>query len=299
MVRRRSVPKRSRPRRTGQGGVPTPNRSLPASDTIRQVERILREPRYESFIKQLSTAARDPKIRHILIGGLMDGQLVDDLVTSNVIIRKTGNLTPIQYEIDLTSTLAWIGTHPENVPHILRGGTLGPEHFGGNPIVTGGGGYIVDGHHRWSQVYLINPEARLRSIDLNVLDPEKALRASQIAIAAMTGEVPVQQVKTGKNLYAMSFEDIEENLPRYLSTEFYEAFYETNPTEFRTREDVHRHILGNIMRMRKNSRPASDIGRELMPQFDAIPGGPEAGTSALEEGKVNRSRPYIKPESAA
>ena len=293
MVRRRATRKRSRPRRTGQGGVPRPYRSLPVSDTIRQVERILREPRYESFIKQLGTAARDPKIRHILIGGLMDGQLVDDLVTSNVIIRKTSNLTPIQYEIDLMSTLAWIGGHPENVPHILRGGTLGPEHFGGNPIVTGGGGYIVDGHHRWSQVYLINPEARLRSIDLNIVDPEKALRASQIAIAALTGEVPVQPVKPGKNLYEMSLGDIEEALPRYLSKEFYEAFYETDP-RFVTREDVHRHIMGNIARMRKTSRPASDIGRELMPQFDVIPGGPQAGTEALEEGLVNRSRPYIK-----
>ena len=299
MVRRRAIRKRSRPRRTGQSGVPRPNRTLATNETIHQVERILREPRYEEFVKRLGTAVKDPKIRHILIGGLMDGQLVDDLVTSNVIIRKTNNLTPIQYEIDLTSTLAWIGGHPENVPHILRGGTLGPEHFGGNPIVTGGGGYIVDGHHRWSQVYLINPEARLRSIDLGVLDPEKALRASQIAIAALTGEVPVQQVKPGKNLYAMSLEDIEDALPRYLSKEFYEAFINTDPTAFRTREDVQRHIMGNIAQMRKTNRPASDIGRELMPQFDAIPGGPEAGTSALEEGQVNRSRPYIKPESAA
>jgi len=295
VTRRRTRNKRSRPRRgTGQGPTVKPNRSLPAKDTVQQLDSILNDPRYESFVSRLGAAAQDPKTRHVLRGGLLDGQLADDLVQTDIITRRASNLTPIQYEIDLESTLNWIGSHPENVPHILQGGTLNPRHFGGNPIITTNGDYIVDGHHRWSQVYLINPEARLKSIDLNVEDPEKALRASQVAVAAMTGQVAIKHVPPDKNLYKMTIKDIRETLTRLLTPRFYTAFYEHNPEQFTSKTDVHRHIINNIARMRHTNRPATDISRNLMPQLDTITGGATQGITALTEGQVNRRKPYTK-----
>ena len=259
---------------------------------VEEVDGILNEPRYEDFVERLGAAARDPKLRGVLVGGLLDGKLLDDLVQHDVgMLRMGRNLKPIQHEIDLEKSLEWVGRHPENVPLMLRGGTLGPEHLGGNPMVISYGRYIIDGHHRWSQVYMINPEARLKCINLHVEDPGAALRKSQTAIAALTGEVPVARVEPGKNVYTMKPGEIRAAIPRYLGPEFYQAFYDTHPDSFQTREDVHGYIYGNIMRMRRSSQPHTDIGRELMPQYTKV--GAKEGAEALKAGVVNVKPPYM------
>ena len=295
---KRTRQRRTRPRREKGSGVSPPTRTRPQGnpDTariVREVDSILNEPRYEDFVKRLGEAAEDPKLRGVLIGGLLDGKKLDDMVQHGDIMRMSQNLTPIQHEIDLEKSLEGVGQHPENVPLMLRGGTLGPEHFGGVPIVTGYGRYLIDGHHRWSQVYMINPEARLETINLHVEDPRAALRRSQVAIAALTGEVPVARVEPGKNVYTMSPEEIRATIPVYLGPAFYQAFYDTYPDRFRTREDVHDHIYGNIMKMRLMNLPQTDIGRELMPQLGKV--GARRGVEALEAGVVNIKPPYIKP----
>ena len=274
---------------------PTRSRPQPNPNTahlIREVDSILNEPRYEAFVEKLGAAAKDPKLRAVLIGGLMDGELLDDLVQYDDILRMSQNLKPIQYEIDLEKSLEWVGKHPENIPLMLRGGTLGPERFGGVPMVVSYGQYIIDGHHRWSQVYMINPEARLDCINLHIEDPLLALRKSQITIAATTGEVPVATVQPGKNIYTMSPMEIRSTIPRYLNPAFYQAFYDTYPNRFKCEEDVQAHIYGNILRMRRESRPLSDIGRELMPQYGKV--GAFRGVEALEAGMVNNEPPYVK-----
>jgi len=256
------------------------------------VDSILNEPKYETFVKRLGEAAGDPKLRGVLMGGLMDGELMDDLVQHDAGIMRMGqNLKPIQHEIDLEKSLEWVGRHPENVPLMLRGGTLGPEHFGGHPMVISYGQYIIDGHHRWSQTYMINPEARLECINLHIEDPRAALRKSQAAIAALTGEAPVARVEPGKNVYIMSPEEIRATIPRYLTPAFYQAFYDTYPDSFQTKEDVHGYIYQNIMKMRRVSRPQTDIGRELMPQYTKV--GAREGVRALGAGVVNVKPPYV------
>ncbi len=308
MTRRRIKHKRTRPKRekreTG-GSIPTrtqsqnktpqnkPQSNKNLSQVIRKVDNILNEPKYEDFVQTLGTATQDPKLRGVLIGGLLDGELTDDIVQyDDGILRMGRNLKPIQHEIDLAKSLQYIGQHPENVPLLLRGGTLGPEHFGDNPIIISYGQYLIDGHHRWSQAYMINPEARLKTINLHIQDPKRALRKSQTAIAALTGKVPVAKVEPGKNIYTMNPETIKTTIPRYLSQEFYQAFYDTHPNRFQNREDVHSHIYHNIMTMRRISQPHTDISRELMPQYTKI--GARKGVKALEEGMVNIKPPYIK-----
>ena len=259
---------------------------------VKKVDKIFNEPRYEVFIKKLGKAAQDPKIRGILIGGLLDGKKVDDIIKNTEIIRMGKNLAPIQHEIDLESSLKWVGQHPENVPLMLRGGTLEAKHFGGVPLVTGHGQYIIDGHHRWSQVYMINPEARLQTINLQIEDPRAALRESQIAIAALAGEVPTQRIQPTKNIYTMTPRQIKTLIPKYLTPEFYEAFYKTYPRRYKTRDDVNTHLYKNIIKMRQQNQPQTDIGRELMPQYSKV--GVEKGTKALSRGRVNIKHPYTK-----
>lgn len=302
MSRRRTRNRRTRPkRRSGGTGTPNkPTRSQIMEDSsrasARTVEKILNTPRYEDFVREIGIAVKDPKLRAILAGGLRDGELMDDMSHTSKIMRMGKNLSPIQYEIDLDKSLQWIGRNPENVPLILLGGTLDENHFGGNPIVTGAGDYIIDGHHRWSQVYFINPEARISCINISVENPKEALRKSQAAIGALTGEVPVAKVKPGNNVFRMSSAKIKETIPKHLSPEFYQAFYDTYPVRFSTQTDVHNHIYENIMHMRTQNPPRTDIGRELMPQYGTV--GANRGVTALEKGEINIKPPYkLKPKS--
>jgi hypothetical protein len=258
----------------------------------KEIDKLFKDPSYASFVEKLRDSAKDPKVRDVLIKGRMDGMILDDVVRYNQNVKKCDELKPIQREIDLEKSLKYIGQHPENVPLILQGGTLQAENFGGNPIVTSDDKFIVDGHHRWSQTYFINPDAKLETINLQIKNPEKALRASQVAIAAMTGNVPVQHVEKGKNVYKMSLEDIEKAIPDYLSPQFYEAFYKTKPDEFKTKEDVHNHLIKNIEKLRESSRPKGIASREHMPQFDEV--GATKATEALAKGKINIEEPYIK-----
>ena len=258
----------------------------------REIDSLLRDKSYSSFVKRLGSAIKDPKVRLLLIKGRQDGLVKDDLIKNTDVTKKLKRFYPTQTEIDIESSLKWIGEHPENVPTLLKGGTVSEKNFAGNSIITSKGKYIIDGHHRWSQVYLINPDAKVKTIDLQISDPEKALRVSQMTVAGLSGELVLQKVPEGKNLYKMPLRTIQKQLDSYLSPSFYQAFYDTQPNNFKTKQDVQKHIMANIKSMRKNNRPSTRIKREYMPQYDKI--GVEHAVKSLSKGEININKPYTK-----
>lgn len=96
----------------------------------------------------------------------------------------------------------------------------GENYFGDKPIETSGpiiiynGEWIIDGHHRWSQVYMVNPSAKINGINctyepgkgnkLGVLD---ILRIFQAAIGVITKDIKL--AKAGENIYTLKKEEIE------------------------------------------------------------------------------------------
>ena len=266
--------------------------SIVNGHTNREMNRLFNEPDYQVFVRNLGKAAEDPKVKAVLMRGLQDGLKRDDIIRTKHAVNQTETLQPIQSEIDLSKSLSYLGKNPKNVPKILRGETLGPSDFGGNDIVTSKDSYIVDGHHRWSQVYMINPEAKVESIDLNVENPRNALVASQVAIAGSTGKVSMRHVEEGKNIYKMPVGRIEEDMKTYFTPDFYNAFYQTAPDQFKSKDDVHNHILANILRMRIKSKPATDISRADMPVFDDV--NAQGAANKLSRGEINIHKPFVK-----
>ncbi|MDD5551422.1 MAG: hypothetical protein PHS34_09195 [Candidatus Omnitrophica bacterium] len=258
------------------------------------METIFKAPDYTSFIRRLGSAIYDPKVKLVLGKGLSDGVKTDDIIKSKNILKQVSKLKPIQREIDLEKSLAFLGKHPENVPLILKGGPLTSKNFGGHTVVTNKGKNIIDGHHRWSQVYLINPSAKIESVDLNVENPENALVASQAAIASITGSVDVRTVGEDKNIYSMPVDAIHKNMVKYLSPSFYEAFYKARPDQFKSSQDVEDYILGNILKMRVEVKPLTNLSRGIMPVFDEA--GVEYATDKLSMGKINLKPPFIKED---
>jgi len=250
---------------------------------------------YEAFIEQLGDIASDSKVKAVLIGGLYDGQIKDDKLGIKDIITPISSLKPTQREIDLEASLKWIGKNPGNVKDFLDNKTIGPEYFGGNEIVSANGKNIIDGHHRWSQVYFINPDAKLETVDLPILNPIKALKNSQIAIAGMSGKLLIKKVDARKNIFTMSLSKIKSDIPKYLTAPFYNEFYKHDPNKFKDQNSVNDYVYKNIIRLRKENKPVTQIHRGNMPQYDSV--GVKPIEKAFEKGTININYPYIKSEA--
>jgi len=247
---------------------------------------------YEAFIKQLGDIASDSKVKNVLIGGLYDGQIKDDKLNIKDFVSKTSDFKPTQREIDLEASLRWVGKNPENVSRILKGSNVGPEYFGGKEIVSANGKYIIDGHHRWSQIYFLNPDVKLKTVDLPILNPIKALKSSQIAIAGLSGKILIKKVDNEKNIFTMPLSKIKTEIPKHLTPQFYAEFYKHDSNKFKAQGDVNDHIYKNIIRLREENKPTTKIHRGKMPQYDSV--GVHPIENAFKKGSININPPYIK-----
>lgn len=103
-------------------------------------------------------------------------------------------MNPTQNEINLDASLG-------NNQGPLRNADRLQEYFNGgvikpfNNVVTADNGtYIVDGHHRWSAIYLINPSVQIVAQDLGYVPaPKVALKQAQFGVVADTGALKQSQ----------------------------------------------------------------------------------------------------------
>jgi len=171
----------------------------PSLRAAQALDQTLKEKDYVAFVNKLKELAGNPEFQKALNYGQKDGKPEDEKVALNAMSPKVTALRPTQNEIDMNGSLKFAVGSVKNLLGLLQDGEKSP---GGNPIVTGAGGTIVlDGHHRWSQVYCVNPNATIKAIDLQVpgAKPMDYLKIMQLAIASNLKKVPVQSVK-GTNL---------------------------------------------------------------------------------------------------
>lgn len=122
----------------------------------------------------------------ITTGGVSRGIPNSSVVVSEGFV-PVADLVPSQNEISLASSLGFpLGRDPDSLRTYFAGGNVTVAN---QLILTSADGqYVVDGHHRWSQLFLINPYASIGAADIGyVPNPKEALRATQLAIAAQTG----------------------------------------------------------------------------------------------------------------
>jgi hypothetical protein len=256
---------------------------------IAAVDNVLDVPDYEEYVSQLGTAAADPRVQAILRSGLEDGNRNDEKVGVSPGGGPCTQFFPIQNEIDLSKSLGYPATKdPSNVAKVLAGGPITAGDFGGSPIISAVNTYIVDGHHRWSQVYMLNPQAAIETMDIKISDPEAALRAMQAAIAVVQKRVPSAEVKKGMNVFTMEDEVMVAWMDKNFSDKFVQIYIENSKAQ--DKRGVIKQILANIHTMRKNNPPQTDTSRGNMPQTgkaDTI----DSELRALAGGVVNWKGP--------
>lgn len=222
------------------------------------VER-LRQNSFEDLGPALNEICFEERTRYLL--ELAFGEEADlNLSASNTSIPVL-DLTPCQNEIGLNDSLKFPLTGQCGCANYFNSPVTVVR-----PIVTYNGQYIVDGHHRWGQVYMMNPDAEITAIDFTggSGDPEQMLRDVQGAIAVSEGYVPSSEAH-GINVFETSDDEIREWIDSMMVNSCEEELKEL--LGFDTREEIVEYLVDNARELRDNNTPIPGApDRNYMPQ---------------------------------
>jgi hypothetical protein len=231
---------------------------------------------YPGFVAALGKFAGDPKFQNFV---KTNEALKSSVKLTSIPVTK---LIPTQNEIDVDKSLKFPLTKKESAGASLKGGAVKVK----SPIISFNGKYIIDGHHRWSQVYAINKDASIVAFDFTnpeIKNPLDALKLTQLAIiGAGASKIPTESVK-GQNLLVMAEADLKAYVEKTLTDDVLELFKKVKKLESKT--DVANYIWANVQSMQKTSQPVSGAPkRDIMPQAGEVPGGQNATIDALKSG---------------
>lgn len=281
-------------------------KQLLQEDVAQDVQDLIKNvANYQEFVSQLGKLASDPKVVAFLKSGERDGSETDDKFTATAKPIAVTALRPTQNEIDVKGSLFWPLTKPDAMTKCMSDAPITIK----APVVTYAGKWIIDGHHRWSQLYSMNKNGQINCIDLSgpKLNPIDVLKIVQMAIAADIGKVPQADVK-GQNLLKMP----EPNVKKYVKATIQDSCAKilipkiqknntgeepeqgNNVSESNTSKSdaqiAANYIWKNIESMQKTSQPAAGAPkRNFMPQTDDA----KDALNMIAKGAVNFNEPYV------
>jgi hypothetical protein len=244
---------------------------------------------YPEFVQKLGDNIKDPKF----VAAIEKFSKENPLKTTDIDV-PVKDLKPTQNEIDVNKSLSYPLTNAKSAATLLKGGTVA---IAGKKIVTAGGGkFIIDGHHRWSQSYVINPDIKIASLDIsNIDDGIDGLKATQLGIAADIKKVPTASVK-GSNLLKMGENELKAYVKDTITKEVMKEFVKAGKVKVNSNKDadnlsdknlnqVANFIWENVKQMQGGNQPVSGAPkRDIMPQTDDAPNW-DAKAPALESYK--------------
>lgn len=248
-----------------------------------------------------NASCNQPLYRLVTQGGL-DRGIPNSALTPKSINADVSTLLPTQSEIDLSSSLFFPLRNADQLRTTFEGGLIGPTGAVKNPIVTANGGtYIVDGHHRWSATYLINPYTQIVAVDIGyVPTPQTALKEAQIGVVAAKGYLKSTGVE-GENIYTIDRAKFDTEVVKYISTgsdeaavrEVFGQYLMFKPDKTPLEEQntiITNYLWDNVLRMRAlNPRIPDAPPRSVMPQTDPSP----IWQSYMGSGNLSYSFPII------
>lgn len=209
---------------------------------------------YESFISALKGLKPNQKELFIKEFGVVDA-IKPSAANTDIPVTQ---LRPTQSEIDWKKSLSYgLG---QDCSYFFKD----PVKLG-SPVLTYKDKYIIDGHHRWSQIFMFNPRAKASCINFDydqgsVLD---VLKDFQGAVLATTGKVAVGTA--GTNIWSVS----EKELRSYIDENMTDACWESLVKEkvATDRNSAIEYIIKNALLLQNKIRPAQGApDRVDMPQ---------------------------------
>ena len=153
------------------------------------------------------------------------------------------------------------------------------------PLLTYGNKFILDGHHRWSQVMMTNPGASMtvRNLSGDALpNAEVALKATQLAIAALAGNVETKDTDT--NSLDVDEEHVKNYVRKNLTPDVLKLIVaaEKKTLDGRPVTDVETaadYYAGNLAAIKAKPPGA----------FERVKGMPQADESGVAQARVNKA----------
>ena len=233
-------------------------------------------------------------------------------------------LYPTQSEIDIENSAKW-ATKDWGAKGI--GDMFKDEGFGTKfpvPVLVyndGSKNWIIDGHHRWSQVALINPEAKLHCMVIRGSQSAKTfLKLTQSVIAGIVAErnnyessddkspIPVGKAVPENNIFGKSLKGDKLKKKIVEMTKEHEDIFKIckkmlnkNDINVKSEEDLGELVMKNRDKMIENKQAPEKWAapRPVMPQSDKAgktgeeDSGPEKEGSALNKLKDVEALPNI------
>lgn len=183
------------------------------------------------YVDSINDMMKDPKgkLALELVAGTLSKDELEELGLAHVSFNLKKNeaqnvkyLHPTQNEIGFSNSLKFpISNKFDSMNNAIEGDSI---LINKTPIITCGGEFIIDGHHRWSQVACVEPNATMVALDLQITSGSKAgvknfkdatmvLKTTQaliaaIAIKANKDSLPSANSSALENLYALSEKEL-------------------------------------------------------------------------------------------
>lgn len=248
----------------------------------------------DKFIETFKDIYKEPRVHALITAGLVDGKPADEVTTFQTISMDVTSLYPTQEEIGFEESLKNILKENPKYKNLDKGGSLDNILQGNNvvigaPIVIFNKQYIIDGHHRWSQIYVANPGATVKCININIpkMSPEDMLKVIQIAIVADIGKLPSISA-LGENLLNASQQNVIDYVIKNTDDKALDLYYNYNYISTKDRGELGDYIWSNVsMLQSKNAPIPGAVSRIYMPQTD----NSKNWTNLLQQGIIN----YLNP----
>ena len=279
------------------------------------------------FVQAMQSNRKD-LIQTVLAGG-KDGQEDDDVVSIEPVTVKCSDLRPTQSEVVFSKSIPFALQRPKIFMEYFKSDgpfKVGPP--GNDAIVVLNGKYVLDGHHRWSSLYCVNPNAEMYAFNIKLpVGPINALKLMQASIKAYAGDVPSNK-GGGVNLFTIDEGTLKQQVYKLVTPELANQYIqlglvgeggnlggaggevEGGREDKRVNEVVQRLLqiyTTNVKKMQSSNPPVNNASsREPMPQTDSpagskvsAGGGTPAALAPLEKGQVDFRSPFATDKKAA
>jgi hypothetical protein len=275
---------------------PSPSEPLSGEPTTDAVKAFVagHDKGLEEFVTMLKQIASDPEFRKLAFAGQKDaaGPSDEALTVSKGTPVPANQLTPTQKDIDFQKSFGdqMINKYKATT-YALEDPVTMASPGGRIPLLTYKNKFILDGHHRWSQVMMTNPGASMTVSNLSgdaLPNAEVALKATQLAIAALAGNVETKD--TDKNLLSVDEEYVKNYVRKNVTQEVLELMVQAGKITRPDAEEAATYYAGNLAAIK--AKPAGAFGRDKgMPQADESGVAQARVNKALELGQINFDDP--------
>jgi hypothetical protein len=259
------------------------------------IENIKKAP-LATAVDKIRDLIKDPEFIDKANSGDKDGANKDESISFSEGNPSCLKMLPTQAEIGFGNSLDDIVNDKYGaIDSAFSQPVKMPSPDGKVPVLTariGSDIVILDGHHRWSLCFMINPDAEMACDIMETpagFKAADALKIMQLAIGVEAGKVVTKPFE-GKDLMATSTEEVIKYILDNIGEKEVAKFSKYKP-ELNSKEAIAKYIGESHKKIVKMKGP---FPRTIMPQAGKSGTTQDTVNNALEKGEINFNDPYKK-----